>query len=122
MIRSEGELHDLPGQFTIKIIPVAKFTMVKDPYIACLDADIIEYPLILRNWTEGDSFYPLGMTGKKKLSNFFIDQKIPANKKDKVVIMESAGRIAWIVGYRTDNRFRVNPDTRRVLIISAKPG
>ena len=85
---------------------------------AALDADKLLFPLTLRRWHEGDWFMPLGMKGKKHLSDFLIDQKVPLNLKDDVRVLTSAdGKICWVVGLRVDERFRVSEDTARVLAV-----
>lgn len=82
-----------------------------------LDASKLSYPLQLRHWQEGDSFYPLGMNQKKKLSDFFINNKLSLLEKEKVWIILSNNEIVWIIGMRLDNRFKVNDDTKEVLEI-----
>lgn len=89
----------------------------KDSNVAYLNADQIKYPIKLRNWRQGDHFYPLGMKGKKKVSDFMIDEKIPVNLKSRVSLFESEGNILWIAGYRIDDRYKITPNTKRVLII-----
>lgn len=90
----------------------------RGPEAVTLDFDRLEFPLIVRRWEEGDSFQPLGMRGKKKVSDFMIDAKIPLNLKERVCVMESGGQIVWVVGYRLDDRYKVTPATERVLHIS----
>lgn len=80
---------------------------------ASLDYDRLKFPLKLRKWKQGDVFHPLGMMGKKKVSDFMIDEKIPLNLKDRVCVLESDGKVAWIVGHRIDDRFKVRPDSKR---------
>lgn len=84
---------------------------------AKLDVEKLKFPLKIRKWKTGDEFVPLGMKGKKKLSDFMIDNKIPLNLKERVCVLETAGKIAWVIGHRLDNRFKVTEKTNRVLSI-----
>ena len=81
------------------------------------DFDKLESPLLLRKRKEGDRFYPLGMKGSKKIKDFFIDLKLPMEKREIIPLLVSKDRIVWVVGYRIDRRFKVDNNTRKILKI-----
>lgn len=96
------------------------FKISSDPLMAYLDARKIAFPIIIRKWNRGDFFCPFGMTRKKKLSDYFIDRKFSRVKKEKAFIMESDGKIVWIIGERIDNRFRITKSTEKALVLKMK--
>ncbi|MGI6129797.1 MAG: tRNA lysidine(34) synthetase TilS, partial [bacterium] len=74
--------------------------------------------LYVRNRRQGDWFYPQGVGGRKKLSDFFIDSKIPRHKRDRVLIVTNASNdVVWVAGLRVDARFIIRAGTERKLFI-----
>jgi len=81
-----------------------------------IDMDEVEFPLTIRSWEEGDVFQPLGMQGKKKLSDYFIQKKINILDKKRVpILVNGDGRIIWVVNYHLDERFKIRDNTQKVL-------
>lgn len=85
--------------------------------VALLDLNRLEFPLRLRKWKKGDRFIPFGMTEPKKLSDFFIDLKYSVPEKENQWLLCSAGEIAWVIGKRIDDRFKITKDTKMTLRI-----
>ena len=83
-----------------------------------LDADKVQFPLVLRTWREGDYFYPSGMSGKKKMSKFFKDQKLSLIEKSKVLLLCSNDAVIWVLGMRSDARFLADKKTIKLLKIN----
>jgi tRNA(Ile)-lysidine synthase len=82
-----------------------------------LDSALLNYPLTVRTWRQGDVFYPLGMKGSKKVSDFFISEKIPLHKKQEIpLLVNGNGDITWVGGYRPDERYKVSAKTKKVTI------
>ncbi len=112
----EKELKFPDGKLNIEKIQGTSLS--EDPFIACMNVAEIEFPLLLRKVKTGDYFYPLGMKKKKKLSRFFIDIKLSKTQKESAWVLESAGRIVWVLGLRLDERIKLKPSTEKTLRIS----
>jgi tRNA(Ile)-lysidine synthase len=84
------------------------------PLIAFLDADAVEFPLIVRNFRPGDRFAPLGAGGTQKLKKFFIDAKVPRGQRRRWPLLISRGRVLWVAGHRIDHHARLSRHTRRM--------
>lgn len=107
-----------PFILSLKEVMADDFRLLKDASVGQFDASRLQFPLIWRKWRAGDYFMPLGMHQEKKLSDFLIDLKIPFNAKADITVLESAGDIVWVVGHRISDRYKVTPDTKRIMIIT----
>ncbi|MCC8411131.1 tRNA lysidine(34) synthetase TilS [Mucilaginibacter sp. UR6-1] len=113
---SDHEVH-FDGQ-RIAILHDDSPLIVKDnPFAVSVDADKLIYPLTIRHWQQSDFFYPLGMKTRKKLSDFFINLKIPLHKKQQIpLLINGNGDIMWVAGHRPDERYKVSHNTKKVTI------
>lgn len=90
----------------------------RDSSIACIDFEKLTFPLEIKRSKEGDFFYPLGMNGKKKLSDFFIDKKFNLFEKENCWLLTSENQIVWVIGYRIDDRFKIDDKSKKMIKIS----
>jgi tRNA(Ile)-lysidine synthase len=118
LIEGAGSLQFAGGSLHVKKILNNQSSILNDQLIAQLDADEIQFPLLLRKWKQGDYFYPLGMKKKKKLSRFLIDQKLSLTQKEKTWVLEMNKKIIWVVGLRIDDRFKIKDKTKNLLQIT----
>jgi tRNA(Ile)-lysidine synthase len=107
------------GWFEIDLYDGSPVVISAEKHIAMLDAERLDWPLRLRRWKPGDYFCPIGMNGRrKKLQDFFTDEKLSRFEKEKIWILETAkGEICWVAGYRIDDRFCITPQTRRHIVL-----
>jgi tRNA(Ile)-lysidine synthase len=96
------------GPWSLSIETVdPKDKMPSSQNVALFAANRLTFPLTWRKWKAGDFFYPLGFGHRKKLSDFFIDQKLSVADKDNATVIESDGQIAWVAGYRIGDQFKL---------------
>ena len=86
-----------------------------DNNIAYLDFDLLTFPITIRKWKNGDSFIPIGMTNKKKVSDFLIDKKVPQSEKDQTWVMLNKNEIIWVIGHRISNSYKISQLTENCL-------
>ena len=103
------------AQEIVEIDP--EFILLKDKNMAFLDADKVILPLEIRRWQAGDKFCPLGMKGKKNVSDYLTDKKFTLFEKERQYVACSEGKIVWLVGERIDNRFKITESTKRALVL-----
>ncbi|MDD3737887.1 MAG: tRNA lysidine(34) synthetase TilS [Lentimicrobiaceae bacterium] len=98
-----------------KQIAYSEIKDLKNKNQAFLDISKIKFPVTIRHWQQGDKFIPFGSKNFKKLSDFFIDNKLSLFEKEEILLLTSGDDIAWIIGMRTDERYRVTHETEKVL-------
>lgn len=93
-----------------------KFSLSSEAY---LDYDKVKLPLLLRHRKKGDKFHPYGMTGSKKIKDYFIDLKVPKRERDKIYLLEDQEGIIWVMSpNRIDERVKVTNATKNVMVIT----
>jgi tRNA(Ile)-lysidine synthase len=117
LIDSDITFISRPVRLTFTLLINNDFLIPAERRYAALDGDKISYPVTLRRWKPGDSFHPLGLKGSKKISDYLINNKIPLPDKQHIWILETGGKIAWVVNHRIDDRFKITPNTHNILLI-----
>ena len=97
---------------SISSLPDISFS--KEKNIAYFDEDKLSFPLTLRKWEKGDRFMPFGMKNTKKLSDYFSDRKFSLADKENTWVLCSGNAICWLVGERSDERFKVDYSTKKI--------
>ena len=114
----DGACSQLPDgrAITLKIL-AGDGSLIRDSRIAMLDADRLQPELTVRTWRNGDSFVPLGMKGRKLISDFMTDAKMTLLQKESQIVVCSGEDIVWVAGRRIDNRYRINGSTDRIAVL-----
>ena len=104
------------GRFKIRAVPGRAPSAFKGPSHAYIDLKKISLPLCVRSRRAADRFTPLGMKGKKKLQDFFVDLKLPEFERDAVpVVVDGTGKVVWVAGYRIDDTVKITKKTEEVI-------
>ena len=106
-----------PISIKLSIHDVKDFKLTKNSRLAALDYSKLHFPLILRPWQKGDIFKPIGMKGKKKISDFMIDEKFSTYQKENTWVICSLDTIVCIVGFRINDEFKLVPETEKVYLV-----
>lgn len=115
--KNETEISHPIKLILCKLQKESDFILSKEKQCIHIDFSKLVFPLTLRRWQEGDSFYPFGMTQQKKVSDFFIDNKLSRLEKEQCWLLISDNQIVWIIGHRMDNRYRMTEHTIEILEI-----
>lgn len=115
-IEGRLNLEEVGGTFTTRVINRDDIKEIsRDKYYKCFDYDQVQNTLNVRNRQDGDRFYPLGLTGSKKLKDFFIDYKIDREERDRIPLVCDGDEIMWVVGYRISEKYKITDKTNRIL-------
>ena len=117
LIHDMGEIDD-----PIRLRFIESNRISKEKNRISVDANQLIFPLKLRTWKAGDFFFPIGMKGKKKLSDYFTDHKFTrAEKRKQLLLVNGDKKIIWIVNHRMDDQFKVTPKTKKKFDIQYIP-
>ncbi len=105
---------------SISRVTKSEIKIVESKNTEFISADEISNDFIVRAWKEGDKFFPIGMHGSKKISDFLNDIKINSFKKKNQLVLVNSGCIVWVIGRRLDNRFKITPNTKKVFKLCLK--
>lgn len=110
-------LEEAGGYLRAELLEPEEFQTMNKSHKVYFDYDKIEGDLVVRSREEGDFFYPFGMTGSKKIKNFFIDAKIPGEQRGVIPLVVDSKNILWIVPYRRSDLYKVDERTQRILML-----
>lgn len=116
LIEKVKTANDKPQIIFEEVLFTKEFVIPKDKDTACFDANKFKGVISIRKWEKGDYFIPFGMKGKKLVSDFMTDSKFSLFKKEQQWVLSCNDQIAWLIGERTDNRFRIDDSTQKVII------
>ena len=119
--KSEVQI-DSPISLSLSVVPQNQaFRLVPSKNIAYFDYDLLADDLLLRHWMKSDWFIPFGMKGRKKLSDYFSDHKYSLKQKEDAWLLCSGKDVIWLIGERSDNRYRITSSTKRILVVKKNP-
>jgi len=104
------------GMLTVRLLSKSDdFRPPIQATIACLDANLLTFPLVIRPWRQGDRFRPLGLNGRKLVSDLLNDVKVSYAEREQVMVLTSGEEIVWVIGYRINHRFRITENTTDIV-------
>ncbi|MBK6263929.1 tRNA lysidine(34) synthetase TilS [Marivirga sp. S37H4] len=113
----EGEVMGNRFSLNWQLCNRSEVVFSSEKNVGYFDFDLLTMPLELRNWKEGDRIQPLGMKGKKKVSDILIDGKVSLTDKEQQLIVASGNQIMWLVNHRVSEQFKITEQTQTILRI-----
>lgn len=115
--KGEEEVRYLDRTYSFEIVKSGEWKITPNRHLAQIDMDKLRYPLTLRTWKHGDKIVPLGMKGRKKVSDIFIDNKTDLFDKRKTAVLESGGELVWVAGCCLSDHFKITDKTKKIQLI-----
>ena len=111
-----GESIEINGKkLNISVTVRDKIQFDTDKNKEYISGDRVSEEFEIRKWKHGDKFIPLGMKNFKKLSDFLTEEKISAAEKENQLVLTNNNNIVWVIGLRIDDRYKILPNTKRIL-------
>lgn len=118
-IDSENIIYSLGIEAVVKTLKAYDvYDIKKDKYTVYIDKEKVQGDLFLRNRLNGDVFSPIGLKGSKKLKEYFIDEKIPKEERDKIQLIADEKEIVWVIGKRLSEKYKITDKTKNVIMIN----
>jgi tRNA(Ile)-lysidine synthase len=121
----EDKIYKIAKTDEFAMLPMGTFSFSeveeiegKHEHCIYVDPEKLEYPLVVRKWQTGDYFYPFGMRGKKKISDFFKDNKLSLPEKENSWLLCSGDKIVWVINRRADRRFSITLPGQKIIKIT----
>ena len=112
-------IDEINEMLRVKLINIKELSSVPKSFnTVYIDADKVEHDIVVRNREQGDTFSPIGMKGSKKLKDYFIDKKIPREKRDQVLLLADGDEIVWILGSIISEKYKITSITQNVIVLS----
>lgn len=119
VVLGHNQFTNLYYTFNIDLLDIDRIKDIKmGRYVKCFDYDKIKGRLAIRNRRPGDKFIPFGMSGSKKLKDFFIDEKVNKEIRKEIPLLIDDENILWVVGYRTSDLYRLTQETKKILVVT----
>lgn len=115
------QIHEAGVQFMSARLLPAEVTSAADALVALFDADALPQPLVVRNFRNGDRFEPLGMSGRKKVKDLFIDHKVALSERAQWPLLTAGNTVLWIPGHGRSRTALVTPASRAIVRIKVVP-
>ena len=123
--KTEDKVYKIAKNEDFAMLPMGTFSFsevkeINDKRSNCIyiNPEKLEFPLTVRKWRQGDIFYPFGMKGKKKLSDFFKDKKLSLPEKENSWLLCSGEKIVWVINRRADRRFSITSSDQKIIKIT----
>ncbi len=119
VVLGHNQFTNLYYTFNVEVFHIDRIKEIKmGRYVKCFDYDKIKGRLAIRNRRAGDKFIPFGMSGSKKLKDYFIDEKVNKEIRKEIPLLIDDENILWVVGYRTSDLYRLTQETKKVLVVT----